>query len=413
MSHADFIARYAVPVVDPAAPYPQLHWCRRGEGKLRSMFGRGRQRIHGRRLAYLDSHFPWKRSGFRYADALALLEARPDTIFFSMYETRDSFPAPVYRLAEFPKIAPTLGVTDVYAVFLNFAGGLLGLWNDDPARPGPTDGPDISPVLRNERIRFHAALHPGGGFTATDRGLEQATQLVKAADQVLSWSPQAIGRVPGLIAIDPAVIDTRYFRYSERDFSERPLRLLFAADARHRKGLDTALAVMSLLAEEDLRLEVVGPHEAARSSVSSAEISFHGWMEPSELRELQRRCHIFVSPVRPEQAGEDDGGVTDGFPTAAAAEAMSSGCLLLSSNPDADHRVLVPEVDYLEEDATAGAFAAAVKRVLLAPDEATIVAASGAQRVRNRLDVRVGVAQRLSCMGLMRPPAGGWSLAQT
>ncbi len=60
----------------------------------------------GRRLAYVDSHFPWERSGFRYADALALHEARPDTLFFSMYEMRDPFPAPVLPLAEFPRLAP-------------------------------------------------------------------------------------------------------------------------------------------------------------------------------------------------------------------------------------------------------------------------------------------------------------------
>jgi hypothetical protein len=35
-----------------------------------------RREIHGRRLAYIDSHVPWQRSGVRYADALALHEVR-------------------------------------------------------------------------------------------------------------------------------------------------------------------------------------------------------------------------------------------------------------------------------------------------------------------------------------------------
>jgi hypothetical protein len=72
MSHADFIAHYGVPVVVPDARRPALEWSRQGEGRARSLAGQVRRKIRGRRLAYIDSHFPWQRSGFRYADALAL-----------------------------------------------------------------------------------------------------------------------------------------------------------------------------------------------------------------------------------------------------------------------------------------------------------------------------------------------------
>jgi glycosyltransferase involved in cell wall biosynthesis len=156
---------------------------------------------------------------------------------------------------------------------------------------------------------------------------------------------------------------------------------------------------MRLLKDEDVHLDVVGPHELPKSGVSSERFALHGWLEPSELRELHRRCHVFLSPVWAERPGEGDG-VTDGFPTAAAGEAMSSGCLLISSNPDGDHRVLRPGVDYLEIAATAEAVAAAVRRVLADPAAATRMAASGAKRARARLDVRVGVAERLRLMGL-------------
>ena len=398
--HADFVARYAVPVVNPDAPFPELRWPRRREAKLRSLIGATRARMRGPRLAYLDSHFPWKRSGFRYADALALLEARPDTMFFSMYETGDTFPAPVHPLADFPIIAPTCGVTDAYGVFLNFTGGLLGLWDQEAGRPGPTDGLDISPVLRRERIRLHAALHPGGGFTATEQGIERARRLVHAADQVLSWVPQVIEQVPGVVAIDPAAIDTHYFSYRERDFTLRPIVMLFAADALPRKGLDTALAAMRLLTNEDVHLNVVGPHQPPTGWARSERVTFHGWLEPADLRRLHHSSHVFLSPVRVERSDSDDNGITDGFPTAAAGEAMSSGCLLVSSNPDRDRRALRPGVDHIEPDATAESFATSIRGILADPGTAAAMAATGAARVRQRLDVRVGVAQRLTCMGL-------------
>src|SRR4051812_24419314 len=192
MSHSDFIEKYDVPVVDSAAPRPSLRWARRGEGRARLIVGDMRVRLRGPRLAYIDSHFPWRRSGFRYADALALHEIRPDTVFFSMYETRDPFPVPVLPLAEFPRLAPSLGVTDVYGVFLNFMAGILGLHRDAAGEPGPTEGLDLSNVLRQAGIRAHAGLYPGGGFVATETGYAEAQRLVAAADRVFSWAPAVL-----------------------------------------------------------------------------------------------------------------------------------------------------------------------------------------------------------------------------
>src|SRR3954454_7368876 len=170
MRHAEFIAQYDVPVAPPDAPRPTLEWARRGEGRVRAVDGLARRRVRGPRLAYLDSHFPWQRSGFRYADALALHEQRPDTVFFSMYEMRDPFPAPVLPLARFPRLAPSLGITDVYGVFLGFMAGVLGLRRDRVGQPGPIEGLDLSAVLQREGIRSHVGLLPGGGFVATDAG---------------------------------------------------------------------------------------------------------------------------------------------------------------------------------------------------------------------------------------------------
>jgi glycosyltransferase involved in cell wall biosynthesis len=401
MSHADFVAHYRVPVAVPNAPRPTLEWSRRGEGRARSLAGQVRRRVHGRRLAYIDSHFPWKLSGFRYADALALHEARPDTVFFSMYELSDPFPAPVLPLAQFPRLAPGLGITDVYGVFLEFMAGALGLRRDSDREPEVIEGLDLSGVVRREGMRTHVGLYPGGGFVATEAGFTEARRLVAAADQVFCWIPGVIERVPGVTPIAPSVIDTAFYAKTRRDFAARPLELLFAADAKPRKGLGVALAALAALADEPVHLHVVGPHDPAQSPVPADRTTFHGWLDREALRQLHRRCHIFVSPVTAEHPNDSagDGGVTDGFPTLTAAEAASSGLLLMTANPESDHRYLRPGIDHIELPATAGTFADAVRAVLDDPSAATAVAESGARRVREQLDVRVGAAARLSLMG--------------
>jgi glycosyltransferase involved in cell wall biosynthesis len=404
MSHADFIAQYRVPVADRDAPRPTLAFSRRGEGRARSLTGQVRRTAYGRRLAYIDSHFPWQRSGFRYADALALHEARPDTVFFSMYKMTDPFPAPVLPLAEFPRRAPLLGVTDVYGVFLSFMAGVLGLRGDSSRAPEAIEGLDLSGVLRREGIRAHAGLYPGGGFVATEPGFAEAQRLVDAADQVFSWIPVVLDNVPGVTAIDPALIDTAFYALSQHDLTERPLELLFVADAKPRKGLDVALAAMGELAHEPVHLHVVGPHDPDRCGPIDGRVTFHGWLEREQLRALHRRCHVFLSPVSAERPEDrtGDGGITDGFPTAAAAEAVSSGLLLLTANPDRDHRHLTPGRDHVELTPTALAFADAVRSVLADPAAAQVIAASGARTVRERLDVRAGADARLALMGFQR-----------
>ena len=402
MHYGDFIAQYDLPVADPTAHRPNLKWSRRGEGRARSILGDLRVRLRGPRLAYIDSHFPWRRSGFRYADALALHEARPDTAFFSMYEMRDPFPAPVLPLADFPRLAGSLGITDVYGVFLDFMAGILGLRQNRGDEPGPIEGLDLSGVLSYEGIRAHAGLYPGGGFVATDAGFEDARRLVTAADVVFSWAPAVLRHVPGVSPIEPAIIDTAFYAATPHDLQARPLELLFVADAKPRKGLAVALGALRGLADEPVHLHVVGPHHKSAWDGPDSHVTFHGWLEREQLRELHRHCHVFLSPVteeRPDDPG-GDGGVTDGFPTAAAGEAASSGCLLITANPDADHRALRPGVDHIEIPASDTAFADAVRAVLADPAPALDVAQSGARRVRERLDVRVGAATRLELMGL-------------
>jgi glycosyltransferase involved in cell wall biosynthesis len=359
-------------------------------------------RMPPRRLAVLDSMFPWRMSGFRYHEAAAILEARPDTLFFSTYETTDSFPAPVHALADFPEIALREGITDAYGVFLWFLAGLVGLGpSRDGSAPHPMEGLDISQALTDQGIRLHGSLLPGGGFLATEESFQMAADVIERLDTTFSFMDDVLSRFPSVAEVPAAFTETRFYAASSDRWSRSDqIVCLFAADAPPRKGFDIALETFADLGT-GFHLHAVGPHEHRRAELPSSVATFHGWLDPPQLRDLHRSVHIFLSPVSVEPPGQPGSGqgMTDGFPTQAAADAMSSGCLLVSANPLGDHRVFEPGVHYIECPADATKLRDVLHR--LARDQQTMrrIAEAGSARVRERMDVRLGVSTKLSLMG--------------
>src|ERR1700730_14542422 len=96
------VEHYGLPARDSAQERPQVvqPW-RWRLARLRAP-RRLQNTRQGRRLAYVDDVFPWMLSGFRYHEAHAIWELRPDTLFFSLWDLTDPFPAPVHRLTDFP-----------------------------------------------------------------------------------------------------------------------------------------------------------------------------------------------------------------------------------------------------------------------------------------------------------------------
>jgi glycosyltransferase involved in cell wall biosynthesis len=400
----DFARTYSLPTRDPHQTRP-----RAGRVSSAQLL---RARVHRlthrgtRRLAYLDSTFPWLRSGFRYHEASALLELVPDTVFFSHWDMTDPFPVPVHSLADFPKVASREGITDAYGVFQLFLAGLVGLSPSHPQPPHVMEGPDLSEFLRKAGIRLHGSIYPGGGFTNTESGLVQARALASRLSTTFSYVPEVLANVPGVTPVDQAFTETRFYTptYTRWQDMEK-LICLFAADSPPRKGADIALGAFEGLPADSFHLHVVGPHEHRRGELPADIATFHGWLSPGELRDLHRRAHVFISPVSAEPPGPTGSfaGVTDGFPTQAAADAMSSGCLLVSSNPAADYRVLEPAVHYLECEADVIALREVLAGLALDLPQMKAIAQAGSEQVRGHMDVRRGMRFKLLEMGFLLP----------
>jgi glycosyltransferase involved in cell wall biosynthesis len=402
---ADLVGFYSLPARNPSQPRPSVAGIS-SAAVLRRRIRRAMRARTRRRMAYLDSTFPWTRSGFRYHEASALLEIAPDTLFFSLWEMTDPFPAPVYPLADFPRIATQEGITDAYGVFQLFLAGLVGLRPSHPGPPHAMEGPDLSDCLRRTGIRLHGSIYPGGGFTDTPEGLAQARALANRLTTTFSYVPEVLASVPGVTPVDQAFTETRFYVPSVSRWEDMDrIVCLFAADAPPRKGLEIALGAFASLSSEQFHLHVVGPHEHRRDALPADIATFHGWLSPAELRDLHRRAHVFLSPVSAEPPGPPGtfAGVTDGFPTQAAADAMSSGCLLISANPASDHRVLDPDVHYLDCEPDAVRLKQMLLKLLADPQRLPRIAQAGSDRVRSRMDVRHGARSKLAQMGFSVP----------
>ena len=324
-------------------------------------------------------------------------------MFFSLWQMTDPFAASVHPLAEFPRIAAVEGITDVYAVFQLFLAGLTGL---RPTHPGPAhfmEAPDLSREMRAAGIRLHGSIYPGGGLTITEAGLRQTRALAKRMTTTFSYVPEVLAGVPGVTTVDQAFTESRFYEKSDVRWADTSKTVcLFAADAPPRKGLDVALGAFATLSPERFHLHVVGPHEHRRDELPATLATFHGWLSPAELRTLHARAHIFISPVSSEHPGLPGSfaGVTDGFPTQAAADSMSSGCLLISANPASDYRVLTPELHYLDCLPDVEQLRARLEQIAGEPQRMRSVADVGCAQVRERMDVRRGIAEKLAHMGL-------------
>jgi glycosyltransferase involved in cell wall biosynthesis len=385
------------PLADPddpgLPPRPMSGW-KRGVSVRRAVA----RRRHGRRLAVIDTHFPWQLSGFRYHEAEELLRRRPDTLFFSLYRCTDPFPAQVHLLRDFPTIAPVAGVTDVYAVFLNLAAGLLG---HSSGAAGVRPDISLRPIFERFKMSVHVTIYPGGGWNpAVDCDLLR--QLAGRCSTVFTSVSSLRDLLPNARATEVPV-PTDFYGWHERNSEQRPLRLGFVGDDQPRKGLATLLDAYEQLGG-GFELVVVGPHERYADRLRTIGAQIHGWLRPDRLRDVLQEVDCVVAPatVGRIEDGYGDVGFADGFPTTAVRVAMLSGCCLIGSNPLADHSLLEPGVHYLEfRERDAGSLAQVLRSLLDQPERRRQVAARGARRIRERCDVRTIVADKLHVMGLI------------
>lgn len=354
-------------------------------------------------LAVVDTDFPLLVSGFRYWESLEFHKIDKEIKFFSDHKTGDPFPAQVYSLKELRDYP----ITDIYCVFLNHTLGLLDY-------PGKIPGKrlyGLSKYIMDHNISIHATIYPGGGYEES-----HLPQAVKAL-QFLNNHPNVktvFTNLDSVKSIIPrayrvgSLSNTDLYRYVPRKKSEK-LQIVFAANHREEKGFSYLVDAFNTLDPTKYHLHVVGDWKKDLGKIKNNNYNYYGTLKPDQLKDVYYQSQIFVNPTydadfslkrrvidiiiselhHPKMRLPAPRFITvDGFPTAAAVDAMSSGCCLISTNSRKDHFILSEGTDYVEiKQKSPEDLAIAIEWLRLNQDKMLEIAKNGQEKILKYCDI--------------------------
>ena len=338
----------------------------------------------------VDIRFPWKVSGFRYWESLEILRQRPSTLFFALEVGPDDFPAAVFPFAEFEAVSRREGITDIYCVFLNLTLSLLGcsMLPSGVTVSGAMPEFDVGSLLAERGIRVHSTLYPGGGL-----GPETPAEFLRLAGRcatVFTNVAEVRAAIPASLPAGP-IVNTEVYRDAAR-VPSLPIEITFCHFNAQRKNFPVLAQAFNGLGEA-FHLNLIGNWESELHRLTNPNYTFYGMLDPERVSEIYRRSLAFIV------CSSEDQYSIDGFPTASAADAMASGCLLITTNYRKIHQGLRPSVDYLEiEVKNADSLRETLRWVRDHPRDAMRIAAAGSATARRLFDSKRVVARKLSAI---------------
>ncbi|WP_251037995.1 glycosyltransferase [Paenibacillus albidus] len=249
---------------------------------------------HKRRLAVIDTKFPWMMSGFRYWENYYIKQEQPDTLYFAVQPHTDPFPAKVHHLSEFENMVVKHGITDVYCVFLNLALSLLGenvMGNEKV--PGSNSLWSIRETIEKYNLQLHTTLYPGGGLdpSTPKEYIERAGRSCKT----IFTNINEVSNILSNSIFIPGIINSEFYKMQEKQ-SQFPIELIFCADNAIRKGFPTLVQAFNQL-NDDFYLHIVGNWSKELSTLTNRNFTFHGSLNPLQLRQLYKQCNVVVHKI--------------------------------------------------------------------------------------------------------------------
>ena len=345
-------------------------------------------------LAIVDTHFPWLLSGFRYWENYQFYNIDKEVLFFSLNKMNDYFPTEVHPLEHITQYP----ITDIYCVFLNHTLGLLDYPKEIPGKQNY----GLSKLIQERNISIHATIYPGGGYE--ENFLDQAEEGLRFlgshpnVKNVFTNVDDVKRIVPRAHRVAGVPVNTDFYEYAQRQQSDK-IHLLFAAFNRREKGFKYFVKAFNRLAPSKHHIHIVGDWAKELYAIRNSNFTYYGPLLAADLRKVYYKCHIFINPTYRGSSAFWNRHIhkryitLDGFPTAAARDAMSTGCCLISTNSRHDHTVFVPAEDYLEiREKSPEDIIKALEYLYCNKDEILAMAQKGSGKIKKNLDYRKIVA---------------------
>ena len=240
--------------------------------------------------------------------------------------------------------------------------------------------------IKDSNINIHTTLYPGGGLdpNTSDKFLNIAAQNSKTIFTNISEVRNAI---PNSIYV-PGLINTDFYSYAPKSKQE-PIQLTFSAHRAERKGFPLLAQTFNKL-DEHFHLNIIGDWQNDLHLLTNKNFTFYGLLNPKHLKQVYEKSHVFIYP------GTKDQFALDGFSTTAAADAMSTGCLLVSTNPRNDRFILESGIDYLEVEAEVNSIRETLFWIQKNFEQAIEIGKTGSTKIKKYYDAKTIVQTKLS-----------------
>lgn len=208
---------------------------------------------------------------------------------------------------------------------------------------------------------------------------EGCTSIFTNVQEVLDEIPSSI--------FTPVVIQTDHYSYKKKSLNGK-IQLTFAANRGVRKGFSLLANVFNQL-DDTFHLNIIGDWERDLHLLKNKPFTYYGPLPPEDLTSVYQQTHVFL------YTGTQDQFALDGFPVTAAANAMFTGCLLISTNPRNDRLTLVAGKDYLEVEAMSYSFVNVLNWVKDNTEAAMKIGETGAITIRKLFDCKEVVKKKI------------------
>ena len=252
--------------------------------------------------------------------------------------------------------------------------------------PGSNSRNSIQSFLKENNIRIHTTLYPGGGLDPNT-----SNEFLKIVERNCKTIFTNISEVMNVISSSiyfPGIINADFYSYTPKSRQD-PIQLTFSAHRAERKGFPLLTQAFNQL-DEHFHLNIIGDWQNDLHLLTNKNYTFYGLLNPENIKQVYDKTHIFIYTETKDQFA------LDGFPTTAAADAMSTGCLLVSTNPRNDRFILESGRDYLEVDASAKSIINTLIWIKNNFQTAMEIGTKGSTKIKKYYDSKAIVKSKLS-----------------